>query len=38
MIAIFGATGQTGGEVTRQLAAKGVRTRALVHTPRRPGC
>jgi uncharacterized protein YbjT (DUF2867 family) len=33
MIAVFGATGQTGGEVTRQLAARGVPTRALVHTP-----
>jgi uncharacterized protein YbjT (DUF2867 family) len=31
MIAVFGATGQTGGEVTRQLAARGVSTRALVH-------
>lgn len=30
MIAVFGATGQTGSEVTRQLAAKGVPTRALV--------
>jgi len=28
MIAVFGASGQTGGEVTRQLAAKGVPTRA----------
>jgi uncharacterized protein YbjT (DUF2867 family) len=33
MIAVFGATGQTGGEVTRLLAAKGVPTRALVHNP-----
>ena len=33
MIAVFGASGQTGGEVTRQLAAKGVPTRALVHNP-----
>jgi uncharacterized protein YbjT (DUF2867 family) len=33
MIAVFGATGQSGGEVTRQLAAKGVPTRALVHHP-----
>jgi len=33
MIAVFGASGQTGGEVTRQLAAKGVPTRALVHHP-----
>jgi uncharacterized protein YbjT (DUF2867 family) len=31
MIAVFGATGQTGSEVTRQLAAQGVPTRALVH-------
>ncbi len=31
MIIVFGATGQTGGEVTRQLAAQGVPTRALVH-------
>ena len=31
MIVVFGATGQTGGEVTRQLAAQGVPTRALVH-------
>lgn len=30
MIAVFGATGQTGSQVTRQLAAKGVPTRALV--------
>jgi uncharacterized protein YbjT (DUF2867 family) len=30
MIAVFGATGQTGSEVTRQLAARGVPTRALV--------
>jgi len=30
MIAVFGATGQTGSEVTRQLAAQGVLTRALV--------
>jgi uncharacterized protein YbjT (DUF2867 family) len=33
MIVVFGATGQTGGEVTRQLAAQGVPTRALVHNP-----
>jgi uncharacterized protein YbjT (DUF2867 family) len=33
MIAVFGATGQTGGEVTRQLAAQGIPTRALVHNP-----
>jgi uncharacterized protein YbjT (DUF2867 family) len=30
MIAVFGATGQTGSEVTRQLVAKGVPTRVLV--------
>jgi uncharacterized protein YbjT (DUF2867 family) len=30
MIAVFGATGQTGSEVTRQLAGGGVPTRALV--------
>jgi uncharacterized protein YbjT (DUF2867 family) len=30
MIAVFGATGQTGSEVVRHLAAKGVPTRALV--------
>jgi uncharacterized protein YbjT (DUF2867 family) len=33
MIAVFGATGQTGSEVTRQLAAQGVPTRALVRNP-----
>jgi len=33
MIVVFGATGQTGGEVTRQLAAQGVPTRAVVHNP-----
>jgi uncharacterized protein YbjT (DUF2867 family) len=33
MIVVFGASGQTGGEVTRLLAAKGVPTRALVHNP-----
>jgi uncharacterized protein YbjT (DUF2867 family) len=32
MIAVFGATGQTGSEVARQLAAKGVPTRTLVHS------
>jgi len=31
MIVVFGASGQTGGEVTRQVAAQGVPTRALVH-------
>jgi uncharacterized protein YbjT (DUF2867 family) len=31
MIAVFGATGQTGGEVTRLLAGRGVPTRALIH-------
>jgi uncharacterized protein YbjT (DUF2867 family) len=30
MIAVFGATGQTGGEVVRPLAAEGVPTRAWV--------
>lgn len=30
MIAVFGATGQTGSEVTRQLAAQGLPIRALV--------
>jgi uncharacterized protein YbjT (DUF2867 family) len=33
MIVVFGASGLTGGEVTRQLVAQGVPTRALVHTP-----
>jgi uncharacterized protein YbjT (DUF2867 family) len=35
MIAVFGATGQTGIEVTRQLAARSVLTRALVHSPQK---
>ena len=33
MLFVFGASGQTCGEVTRQLAAQGVPTRALVHNP-----
>ncbi len=33
MIAVFGATGQTGGAVVRQLVEQGVPTRALVHHP-----
>lgn len=33
MIAVFGATGQTGSELTRQLAAKGIATRALLRNP-----
>ena len=33
MIVVFGATGQTGGEVTRQLAAQGMPTRTLVLNP-----
>jgi uncharacterized protein YbjT (DUF2867 family) len=37
MIAIFGATGQTGSEVARQLAAQGVAARALVHNPHKAG-
>ncbi len=37
MIAVFGATGQTGSEVTRQLAVKGVPIRALVHKVEKAG-
>ena len=37
MIAVFGATGQTGSEVTRQLAGKGVTTRAVVRNPQKAG-
>jgi uncharacterized protein YbjT (DUF2867 family) len=35
MIAVFGATGNTGREVTRQLAAQGVPTRALARNPQK---
>ena len=35
MILITGATGKTGSEVSRQLAAGGVAFRALVHSPER---
>src|SRR5262245_49832950 len=37
MVVVFGASGQTGGEVTRLLAARGVPTRALVHNPEKAG-
>src|SRR5262249_5154000 len=37
MVVVFGATGQTGGEITRQLAARGLPTRALVHTAEKAG-
>src|SRR5512138_1076143 len=33
MILVTGAAGNTGGEVVRQLAAKGIRARALIRNP-----
>lgn len=35
MTAVFGATGQTGGEATRQLGGGGAPVRALVHSPQK---